>query len=127
MTETTNKPAAKKAAAPKAEAKPAAKAKGTPARNKAYQAATGKLRDEYRDRFEALLEAECAARGVRYSRRLTAEEKAARTVAKLLSEHPGIRGQVAGQLDDQEPETAAVVPDTSPEDAAPEPRFQGVH
>lgn len=119
----TDKPAAKKAAAPKTEAKPAAKAKGTPARNKAYQAATGKLRDEYRDRFEALLEAECAARGVRYSRRLTAEEKAARTVAKLLSEHPGIRSQLA----DQEPELVAAVPDTSPEDAAPEPRFQGVH
>lgn len=89
MTTSTDaaKPAKKAAAKPKA----APERKGNPGRTKAYSAAIKRLREAHRDEFERYLADECAARGVEYKRRLSAEEKAEKTIETLLSEHPELR------------------------------------
>lgn len=63
-------------------------------RREAYSAAEKRLRDEYRERFDALVQEEATARGVTYQRRLTAEEKAEQKLQALLAEHPGLAAKL---------------------------------
>jgi hypothetical protein len=58
--------------------------KSDAARNKAYAAANARLRDEFRERFNALLSEEYAALGLTPRRRRTAEEIEAEEVAKRI-------------------------------------------
>jgi hypothetical protein len=59
-------------------------------RRESYSAAEKRLREEYKDRFDALVQEEAAKRGVTYQRRLTADEKAEQELQRLLAEHPGL-------------------------------------
>lgn len=59
-------------------------------KRQAYQAAESRLRKAHTDEFEQYREEECKARGVEYTRRLTAREKAERTLAALRAEFPDL-------------------------------------
>jgi len=69
----------------------------------AYSAAEKRLREENRDRFNALMAEEAQARGVDWKPRPTAEEKAQAELDRLLAEHPAL----AERLRNQTGETAS--------------------
>jgi hypothetical protein len=79
---------------------PDVKAEETPAktesalRREAYSAAEKRLREENKDRFNALVQEEATARGVTYQRRLTEDEKAEKQLQELLAAHPGLAAKV---------------------------------
>lgn len=60
----------------------------TTLRREAYAAAEKRLREENKDRFNALVQEEAEARGVTYQRRLTEAEKAEKAMSDLLAAHP---------------------------------------
>jgi hypothetical protein len=65
----------------------------------AYQEATSTLRTNHRDEFEDLYEAAAAKRGVKYERRLSAEQKAERDLQALLEANPALREKItSGQV-----------------------------
>lgn len=74
------------------------------AQNAAYSAATTKLREKYRDEYNALVDAEFAARGLQRKRRASSEQRAARIkkekldkatakIKKLYVDYPELRNQ----------------------------------
>lgn len=65
-------------------------------RRQAYSAAEKRLREQYREQFDALVQEEATARGVSYQRRLTEEEKAEKALQDLLAAHPHLAEKVAG-------------------------------
>lgn len=65
-------------------------------RREAYSAAEKRLREENKDRFDALVQEEAGKRGVTYQRRLTEEEKAEQSLTALLAAHPGLVAKVTG-------------------------------
>jgi hypothetical protein len=96
MTSTKNDPVAVPDEAP-AETPVEAPAKTESAlRREAYSAAERRLREENKDRFDALVQEEATARGVTYQRRLTEEEKARQKLQELLAAHPGLAAEAAG-------------------------------
>lgn len=62
----------------------------------ARAAAEQKLRAAHQNEFWSLYQAECEARGVEFTRRLTAEEKAAAQLEKLLAEFPHLKDKIGG-------------------------------
>jgi hypothetical protein len=60
-------------------------------KREAYSAATTRLRDEFRQRFNELLIEEMGKRGVNWSPRPTEEQKAEQEVADLLARFPELR------------------------------------
>lgn len=62
-------------------------------KREAYTAAEGRLKQEYADRFKALVTEEAEKRGVEYVFRKTAEEKAREQYEKLLAEYPQLAQQ----------------------------------
>lgn len=62
-------------------------------RRQAYNAAETRLKDEYKDRFRALVQEEAGKRGVTYEFRKTEEEKAREQYEALLAKYPNLRDQ----------------------------------
>ena len=62
------------------------------AKSDAYGAAVTRLKDENRGRFNELVGEEMAKRGIEWSPRPTAEEKAAAEIKRLVSENPNLVG-----------------------------------
>lgn len=79
----------------------------------AYGAATASLREKYRDEFDQMYADECQSRGVEYTPRPSAEQKALQQLNALLEEFPHLRGQVA--LDGEESDTDGFVEDEDDE------------
>lgn len=62
----------------------------------AYAAAESRLRKAHPEEFEQYREEECAARGVAYTRRLSAKERAAIQMAALLEQYPTLADEIKG-------------------------------
>lgn len=71
--------------------------------NKAYGAATAKLRDAHRDEFNRLYQAEAAELGVEWKPKLTPEQKAKNDLDAILAEYP----HLADDFREREPEVPA--------------------
>lgn len=63
--------------------------------NKAYSAASARLREEHRKQFDALYVEEAAKLGVEYKPKPTEEEKAEQQLRELLAQHPNLRSKIA--------------------------------
>jgi hypothetical protein len=63
----------------------------------ARNAATAALIEAHQDEWDDLMEAECAKRGVTWSRPLTAEQKAANDIAVYLDKFPHLREQIVAK------------------------------
>lgn len=61
---------------------------------KAYGNATARLRESYREEFDALYAEEAETLGVDYTPRLTPEAKAERDLRALLEEYPHLAAKV---------------------------------
>jgi len=64
----------------------------------AYGAATTRLRESHREEFDRLYAAEATQRGVEYTPRLTAEQKAEQEFQRLLEQYPHL-AEKAGKQD----------------------------
>lgn len=67
-------------------------------RRESYAAAEKRLREENKERFDALVQEEAAARGVTYQRRLTEDEKAEQKMRDLLAAHPELAAKIAVEV-----------------------------
>lgn len=67
-------------------------------RREAYSAAEKRLREENRDRFDALVQEEATSRGVTYQRRLTESEKAEQKMRDLLAANPALAEKIAAEV-----------------------------
>ena len=61
---------------------------------KAYTAATQRLRDAHRDEFNTLYETAATEQGVEWKPRQTAEQKAESEFDRLLAEYPHLKDRV---------------------------------
>ena len=80
-------------------AAPEAKVDSQKALSEARTAAIGRLREAHREEFNALMVEEAASRGVKWTPRLTDEEKAEKALRELLEANPELAEKVrAGAL-----------------------------
>lgn len=67
---------------------PAPQVDNSKALSEARTAAIGRLREAHREEFNALMVEEAEKRGVKWTPRLTEEEKAEKALRELLAAHP---------------------------------------
>lgn len=65
-------------------------------RREAYSKATSRLREENRDKFNALVQEEMSARGIEWKPRPTEVEKAEAQMRDLLAAHPELAEKFNG-------------------------------